>query len=105
MIREFAIKVLEELKGYGDRFANIGFDRKEALEMAINALEQRGCVWEIAYERGKVEVLDKIRVEIDNIEEGISSYHNDRPWVFKDEVLRVIDKYREGGENEVSDNN
>ena len=40
------------------------------------------------------EVLDKIRVEIVNLEEGISSYHNDRPWIFKDEVLQIIDKYR-----------
>jgi len=40
------------------------------------------------------ELLDKIRTEINDIEEGISSYHNDRPWVFKDEVLEIIDKYR-----------
>lgn len=40
--------------------------------------------------------LDKIRAEINDIEEGISSYHNDRPWLFKDEVLEIIDKYREG---------
>ncbi len=41
MTNEFAIKVLTELKGYGDKFANIGFDRKEALDMAIKALEQQ----------------------------------------------------------------
>ena len=40
MTNEFAIKVLTELRGYGDKFANIGFDRKEALDMAIKALEQ-----------------------------------------------------------------
>lgn len=40
MTNEFAIKVLKELRGYGDKFANIGYDRKEALEMAIKALEQ-----------------------------------------------------------------
>ena len=39
-------------------------------------------------------LLEQIRAEIDDIEEGISSYHNDRPWVFKDEVLQIIDKYR-----------
>lgn len=43
MTNEFAIKVLTELKGYGDKFANIGFDRKEALDMAIKALEQQPC--------------------------------------------------------------
>lgn len=41
MTNKFAIKVLTELRGYGDKFANIGFDRKEALEMAIKALEQQ----------------------------------------------------------------
>ena len=41
MTNEFAIKVLTELRGYGDKFANIGFDRKEALGLAIKALEQQ----------------------------------------------------------------
>ena len=41
-----------------------------------------------------VDVLEQIRAEINVIEEGISSYHNDRPWVFKDEVLQIIDKYK-----------
>ena len=39
-------------------------------------------------------VLDKIRADIIALEDGISSYFNDRPWVFKDEVLQIIDKYR-----------
>lgn len=39
-------------------------------------------------------ILDKIRAEIEAIEDGISSYHNDRPWIFKDEALAIIDKYR-----------
>ena len=43
------------------------------------------------------EVLDKLRAEIETLEEGITSYHNDRPWVYKDEVLKIIDKYM--GEN------
>ena len=38
-------------------------------------------------------ILDKIRAEIEALEEGIFSYHNDRPWIFKDEVLGIIDKY------------
>ena len=40
-------------------------------------------------------VLDKIRAEIEALEEGITSYQNDRPWIFKDEALQIIDKYRE----------
>ena len=38
--------------------------------------------------------LDKIRAEIEALEEGITSYHNDRPWIFKDEVLAIFDKYK-----------
>ena len=41
MNNEEAIKVLTELREYGDKFANIGFDRKEALDLAIKALEQQ----------------------------------------------------------------
>ena len=37
--------------------------------------------------------LEKIMAEINDIDEGISSYHNDRQWIFKDEVLQIIDKY------------
>lgn len=39
-------------------------------------------------------VLDKIRAEIEALEDGITSYYNDRPWIFKDEVLQIIDKYK-----------
>lgn len=46
------------------------------------------------------EVLDKIRAEIEALEEGMTRYHNDRPWIFKDEALQVIDKYREESEGE-----
>ena len=45
---------------------NIHLDNMAVILTAIQALEQRSCVWEIAYERGKVEVLDKIRAEIAN---------------------------------------
>ena len=40
-------------------------------------------------------ILDKIRTEIEALEEGITSYHNDRPWIYKDEVLEILDKYKE----------
>lgn len=42
----------------------------------------------------KTKPIDKIKAEIENLEEGITSYHNDRPWVYKDEVLQIIDKYK-----------
>ena len=41
-----------------------------------------------------VDVLDKIRAEIEALDDGISNYHNDRPWIFKDEALDIIDKCR-----------
>lgn len=40
-------------------------------------------------------VLDKVRDEIENLEEGITSYFNDRPWIYKDEALQIIDKYKD----------
>lgn len=46
------------------------------------------------------DVLDKIRAEIETLEDGISSYHNDRPWIYKDEVLAIIDKYTAEKEQE-----
>ena len=49
----------------------------------------------------KTDTLEKIRAEIEHLEEGITSYHNDRPWVFKDEVLQIIDKYK--AESEVQE--
>jgi hypothetical protein len=44
-------------------------------------------------------VLDKIRAEIEALEEGITSYQNDRPWIFKDEALQIIDKYKAESED------
>ena len=52
------------------------------------------------YKDGKSDTLDKIRAEIVDIEEGISSYHNDRPWIFKDEVLDIIERYKAESEGE-----
>lgn len=49
-------------------------------------------------EQPTIDVLDKIRAEIEALDEGISNYHNDRPWIFKDEALDIIDKYADGRE-------
>lgn len=48
----------------------------------------------LEYVKPKTGALDKIRTEIEALEDGISSYHNDRPWIYKDEVLAIIDKYK-----------
>ena len=48
-------------------------------------------VWNTRSAESKV--LEDIRAEIAEIEDGISSYHNDRPWIYKDEALAVIAKH------------
>ena len=84
----------------------------EALDMGNKALEQQGCVWEIAYERGKVEVLDKIRAEIlDEAEYAYADfdqYKEDILYAEPDELpnddfrygmeraVEIINKYRRG---------
>ena len=44
----------------------------------------------------KRDALEDVRAEIESLDEGITSYHHDRPWVYKDEVLSVIDKHLRG---------
>lgn len=70
----------------------------EAFDKAINALEQRGCVWEIAYERGKVEVLDKIKAEIER--KAHSGQWSDATMYGMLKAVAIIDKYRVGSEDE-----
>lgn len=89
MTKERAVEILnfdlDILGQYGDGTA-------EAYKMAIKALEQRGCVWEIAYERGKVEVLDKIRAEIKQRKKN-SGGDPSRDLAFN-VCLQIIDKYK-----------
>jgi hypothetical protein len=42
------------------------------------------------------DVLDKISAEIKELDEGITSYHNDKPWLYKSEVLEIVEKYKGG---------
>lgn len=39
-----------------------------------------------------IKVLGDVEDEIDKLEDGISSYSDDRPWVYKDEVLEIIEQ-------------
>lgn len=39
-----------------------------------------------------LEAWEKVRTEIKNAYCGITSYHDDRPWLYQDEVLAIIDK-------------
>lgn len=78
-------EAINRVEGYLTDYLPI--ESHEELEEIIKALKQEPA-------------LDKIRAEIENLEEGITSYHNDRPWVYKDEVLQIIDKYRTEMERE-----
>lgn len=42
------------------------------------------------------EVLTEIREEIKALDEGITSYDHDDPWIYKREALEVIDKHISG---------
>lgn len=42
------------------------------------------------------EVLTEIREEIKALDEGITSYDYDDPWIYKREALEVIDKHISG---------
>lgn len=44
------------------------------------------------------EVLAEIREEIKALDEGITSYIHDDPWIYKREALEVIDKHISGEE-------
>lgn len=39
-----------------------------------------------------IQALEEVEDEIDKLEDGISSYSNDRPWVYKDEVFEIIEQ-------------
>lgn len=42
------------------------------------------------------DVLAEIREEIKALDEGITSYDHDDPWIYKREALEVIDKHISG---------
>ena len=39
-----------------------------------------------------LKALEDVEDEIDKLEDGISSYSDDRPWVYKDEVVEIIEQ-------------
>ena len=68
-------------------------------EQAINYLRSSGMSKKQidaitdAFENPYLKALEDIRAEIEALDEGITSYHNDNPWVYKSEVLEIIDKH------------
>lgn len=47
-----------------------------------------------------VDEVEKIRAEIQALDEGYTSYQNDNPWIYKSEVLAIIDKHIAKAESE-----
>lgn len=82
-------KVYELPKG---RRITADFDENGIAKVTIPALDS--LIRDLNYYADNVCDIEQIRDEINDIEEGISSYYNDRPWLFKDEVLEIIDKYK-----------
>lgn len=73
----------------------------KALAMAIKALEQqpfinKPCISEGVCREDKIQVLDKIRAEIDTIPCAITSMRE--IYINKDKIINIIDKYK--AENE-----
>ena len=93
--REKALKYFKHLRGQKVKDYSVVLDTapKDSVvyETALAELE----IYDIVIKSLEQEsILDKIREEIEGLEEGITSYHNDRPWIFKDEALDIIDKYK-----------
>lgn len=66
----------------------------------IKELKEEGVVWmgiewlnPILKGDPLSEVLTEIREEIKALDEGITSYEHDDPWIYKREALEVIDKH------------
>ena len=62
--------------------------------MACRTIEEVIKAWNTRSAESKV--LEDIRAEINALDQGITSYHDDRPWVYTDEVLAIIDKHIKG---------
>ena len=83
-------------------YKGIDDDMKEALDMAIEALEQKPfmykpCVAHQVCHEDKVKVLDKIRAEIGQVAEEENKV--DKKWAQGLKyTLKIIDKYRESEE-------
>lgn len=59
------------------------------------------CIMATAIQNGIPldDVLAEIREEIKALDEGITSYEHDDPWIYKREALEIIDKHISGEGN------
>lgn len=105
MTREKAIEILKEIIDEGWLISD--FEKCvaiDACEMAIKALEQepfmnKSCVSAGVCEHDKMQALDKVRTEIEDLDRYYDNdyFSNNNDAMFKcDEVMQIIDKYRNG---------
>ena len=102
MTREEAIICLKGIKNYGRDTFNEQTDWQGCLDMAIEALEQepfmnKPCVSNEVCEHDKMQVLDKIRAEIESTDFDFGDYY-DHTEEIQGMVFDIIDKYRKVGE-------
>lgn len=71
----------------------------DQLDQSINILEATDRIKAMSSVQPSRKVIEDIKAEIEALDEGITSYHNDKPWVYKHEVLEIIDKHISGKEN------
>ena len=103
MTREEAIICLKGIKNYGRDTFNEQTDWQGCLDMAIEALEQepfmnKSCVSNEVCEHDKMQVLDKIMVEIESAYEDLDGYDPEALPTYICRVKDIIDKYRKVGE-------
>lgn len=80
LVIEIPSEVYEHIKGHTDNWIDFMFLSRDG--KAISAVK---------YGTPLSEVLAEIKAEIEKLDEGITSYHNDKPWVYKSEVLEILD--------------
>lgn len=76
MITDFAT-----LELYIDKHNHVTFEPLEKLIKSLPSVTQKSA-------------LEQIRAEIDGLYEGMTNYYDNRPWMLKDKVLEIIDKYK-----------
>lgn len=109
MTIEKAIEILQELWRYKETDKYTEAEIRQALEMAIKALENKPRF--ILHSDGKIEqiiepcddVLDKIRDEICDIDDEIvlnpDSFYERKVYVRFSEVISIIDKHKKESED------
>lgn len=97
MTKEQYVKLDEVTEILADVLCIPDFESRNILESDVSeAYDKILSLERVEIERDGVplsEVLAEIREEIKALDEGITSYIHDDPWIYKREALEVIDKH------------